>query len=130
MKYFITALIAMPLLGSCTVVEERYYEPRYYTPPTRVEIIPDNQPRYYRHGNYHPAPRGPVYHGHARAGSTAVVVNPRAPRSQIRPQNNVHGHAPSQANVHGHDDAPAPIVKQAITPGAASVNQSNTHGHH
>ncbi|MBA2648763.1 MAG: hypothetical protein H0U75_04030 [Legionella sp.] len=68
MKYLIVGLIALPLLTSCEVTEERY-EPRYEAPQPQVEIQ-GPQGGYSQRQNRRPAP--PVR-----------VTPPQQPRDQI-----------------------------------------------
>jgi len=145
MKYLVSLILAIPLITSCTVIQEEYYEPNYYNPPPRVEVVPDYNHRHYHDGRrtvYRPAPRGRVYHGHTQVAPNAVIINPRAP--QVRAQQNVHGHngnagvvvrpsAPGtqvqvQPNVHGHNGNAGTVVRPPA-PGAQVQVQQNVHGH-
>lgn len=147
MKYLLSCLIALPLVASCTVIQEEYYEPGYYAPPPGVEVeryapppvyYRDNQPHYHGHTAYRPAPRGRVYHGHPNTGrGNPVVVNPRGAQTQVPPQQNIHGHpstgqnggtlhvhpGTSSGNIHGHPNTGGSVQ---IHP---STSAATTHGH-
>ncbi|WP_298627141.1 hypothetical protein [uncultured Legionella sp.] len=108
MRYLVSCLLAMPLLGSCTVVEEHYYGREYYAPAPRVEVQPHYAERHHHHVNagYRAVPNNRVYY----SGNT-VVVNPRQAQA-VMPNNvrkhsgNMHGHNGNAATVHGHTNNP------------------------
>lgn len=152
MKYLVTCLLFLPLITSCDVVQEDYYEQGYYNPPPgRVEVNPNynSHGHYHGHSGYRPAQGGTV-HGHPEAGQGAIL-NPNMPQVHGNAQQNIHGHnnngnvhghssngavavqpqpaAPqnnAQPKVHGHDD----LSVNDVTPADGSVEvQSNVHGH-
>lgn len=158
MRYLVSCILALPLLSSCTVIEEQYYDRGYYAPPPRVEVVPNNPNRHYHeyHQQYHAqngyvsGPRGRVYHGHGDARGNAVIINPRTPQAQVEVQQNihghgsnngtVHGHGSNKGNVHGHDSNNGNIRRHPITDGNGVVthpqqngsetdDQKNVHGH-
>ncbi|HAU1638014.1 hypothetical protein [Legionella pneumophila] len=111
MKYLIPCALLFPLLSSCTVIQEDFYQPEYLGPAPRVEVTPSYpQGHYHRHYNqryhnnnrYYSAPRGKVYYEHAKTQGHAVVVTPPSPQARVEVQNNVHGHNANNGQVHGH----------------------------
>lgn len=139
MKYLVSCLIALPLLSSCTIVEE-HYDPGYYPPPPpRVEVHPIQPPRqfnnyhghYQNNNGYRPAPGRRVYQGHPNNGAP-VVVNPR-PQVQGSVPQNVHGHNSNNVpNVHGHPSTNAGNVHGHPSTGNVhghTNNNGNVHGH-
>lgn len=40
MKYLIPCVLLFPLLSSCTVIQEDFYQPEYLGPAPRVEVTP------------------------------------------------------------------------------------------
>lgn len=136
MKYLVSCLLALPLLTSCTVIEEQYYDPGYYPPPPRVEVHPI-QPRpqfnnYHGHDNNgpRPAPGRRVYQGHPNNGGHPVVVNPRPAQAHVPKNahghnsnnvpNNVHGH-PDRGNMHGHTNKGSTVHGHGGNTGSAAV---------
>ena len=103
MRYLVSSLLVLPLLSSCTVIEEQYYERGYYVPAPRVEVRPVNPYRHY-HANpvYRPARTGGVYHGHPVTKGNPVLIAPRPRPAQVEAQQNVHGHTGNSGTVHGH----------------------------
>lgn len=153
MKYFILGLLSLPLITSCTVVQEEYYGP----PPAHVEVYRNDNPGYYHRPHAHPYQRGQVYsrspryverpantHGHGQRG-VVVPQNAHGHGQAAQAPQNTHGHgqaAQAPQNAHGHGQAAVQAPKKAqstSTPGASTgVNQpgvnngqaqSTVHGH-
>ncbi|RUR20286.1 hypothetical protein ELY21_01855 [Legionella sp. km535] len=123
MRYLVSSLLALPLLTSCTVVEQQYYDRGYSIPAPMVEVRPVNPHRHF-HANpvYRPAQAGGVYHGHPDAYANKVLISPRPRPAQIGVQNNVHGHAETIGTVHGHAGNSGTVHGHAGSAGT-------THGH-
>lgn len=95
MRYLVSSLVVLPLLLSCTEIQNDYSNPGYYAPPPpQVEVNPGYARKetrnYHGHHQQRPAPRGKVYHGHEEMDESAQV------------QDNVHGHDDNNTKVHGH----------------------------
>ncbi|CAM2939036.1 hypothetical protein [Legionella worsleiensis] len=103
MRYLVSILLFFPLLSSCTVVEEHYYDRGYYVPAPRVEVRPVAPQGYYHaHPMYRPVRAAGVYHGHPDPYANKVVVAPRPRSAQAQGGVNVHGHTGHAGTVHGH----------------------------
>ena len=117
MKYFLLGLLSLPLITSCTVIEEEYGP--YGPPPPRAEVYRYEEPgRYHRHprvyqydqGAYPSAQARPISR-HPSAGNT-VIVRPgnQSRHGQVVAPQNTHGHGQVVApqNTHGHGQVVAP----------------------
>ncbi|MDR3441773.1 MAG: hypothetical protein P4L65_02030 [Legionella sp.] len=125
MKRLLPCLLLVPLLTSCYVAQEGYYEPGYYHPAPRVEVHRYEQPHNHGyHRGYRPAPQARVEHGRGpHHGGQAVIVSPRQPQMHAPGRPNVHGQAipPGRPNVHGPATSPS-------RPNVPRQSQSNVHG--
>ncbi|KGP63422.1 hypothetical protein EP47_09420 [Legionella norrlandica] len=156
MKYLISLVFFIPLLSSCTVIQEDFYQPGYLESAPRVEVnryYPQGyyNRQHYRSNNryYYAAPRGKVYHNHPDARGNAVIVNPSHPQSSIEIRPNVHEHTANDSsvhrhpfsnssgsvhghpnsNVHGHDDVQGTITQNEQAYGSRPEEQKRIHGH-
>lgn len=112
MKYFASLLIAVPLVASCTVIQDDYYAPNYHG---HSQYIPVTRTAHHAHAPVHRVQ--PNTHGHK-----GPVVRHRAVRAGT-----THGHVEAKPNVHGHNE---PKVRpQARNPGTPVQVPSRAHGH-
>ncbi|HDO7894502.1 TPA: hypothetical protein P5J68_002486 [Legionella pneumophila] len=130
MKYLIPCVVLFPLLSSCTVIQEDFYQPEYLGPAPRVEVTPSYpQGHYHRHYNqryhsnnrYYSAPRGKVHYEHAKTQGHAAVVTPPPSHARVEVQKNVHGHNANNGQVHGHAHDNGNVHSHP--------DSSNVHGH-
>ncbi|WP_238400300.1 hypothetical protein [Legionella bononiensis] len=133
MRYLVSSLLVLPLLSSCTVIEEQYYDRGYYVPAPRVEVRPVNPHRHY-HANpvYRPARTGGVYHGHPVTNGNTVLIAPRPRSAQVEVQQNVHGHTGNSGTVHGHAGSSGTVHGHAGNSGTVHGHTGNSgvvHGH-
>ena len=93
MKYLIAGIAMLPLLTSCEVVQQEYYDQGYYNPPPQVEVV--RPYRYAQDGRiYRAGPHDRVYyrHGSSRPAPQVEVIRPS---SAPVPQGKVYDHRPS-----------------------------------
>lgn len=116
MRYLVSSLLTLPLLISCTTVQQEYYAPGFY-----------QATHHYQGQVLSQAIRGEmVHHGHGTRKRKAIV---RHPETHAQVQQNVHGHDTPKGVVHGHT---SPAVNGVVIhphSGSVPVQAKNTEQH-
>lgn len=109
MRYLVSSLLTLPLLISCTSVQQDYYAPGFYN-----SVVPVHRHSYQAPHPYqgqvvsHIVRHETVHHGHGATNGKKIIRHPKT-RAQV--QQNVHGHDEPQGNVHGHS---SPAVNGSV----------------
>lgn len=136
MKYFMLSLASLPLLASCTTMQEEYYGPYDMPPSSRAEVHRHVEPGYYPNQPKMYSQRG-AYHAHGgtvpvhRASRGSAVIT-----SQRNHTNQVHGHTGrtgrtviAPQNSQGHSSNGTVSSPNKPHGHSDSATNQNTHGH-
>jgi hypothetical protein len=105
MKRLMISLLLLPLLTSCEVAEERYYEPEYNAP-----VIVHSSPQESRVYRQVPNGRGVIRHS---VPNERAVIRHSAPREEVEI---VPPPPPMPRNTIRHSEAPANVIRHSQMP--------------